>query len=246
MNASDQVFIPVQYADSDSTVNAGARIESESRFNPATTLVYVAAGKTEKVAEPVSEFIRFLIERWEADGKKLKDLAATAVGENGKGLAKSMPSQIKLRTSDASFYSAAKLAGPLGYADLPELVTAAYAWWRSADRTQLPTNGRGSPVAEAIRDALKYGVTQDQIDRVLQRLPMDRYDEMSGGWWLMRFLEEQSLDRDAAAARLGRERSPHATLKVATDRSAKSKQARRDANAAAKTSRAPTSETKTR
>ena len=238
MNASDQVFIPVQYADSDSLVNASERGESESRFNPATTLEDVAAAK-EKVAEPVSEFIRFLIERWEADGKLLKDLAKAAV------LAKSMPSQIKGRTSDASFYSAAKLARPLGYNDLPDLVFAAYTWWRSPDRTQVPGTDQASPVAEAIRLALSYSVTQDQIDRVLTRLPPERYDE-GVMWWLSKFHEEQTLDRDAAAARLGRERSPLATAKTASDRTAKSKQARKDANVAAKTSRPPTSETRTR
>lgn len=86
----------------------------------------------QKVAEPVSEYVRFLISRWEADGRRLYVLAKLA------GLAKSMPSQIKAGTSDVGFYSAERLAGPLGYRNLPSLVEAAYVWWNSADRTKKP------------------------------------------------------------------------------------------------------------
>lgn len=196
----------------------------------------MAAKKTEKVAEPVSEFLRFLIERWEAGGGRLNALAAQA------GLAQSMTSQIKLKTSNASFYSAAKLAGPLGYEDLPALVTAAYAWWRSADRAVMPEGEGGTAqpvVAEAIRDALKYSVTQAQIDRVLLRLPPDRYPEMSGGWWLSRFLEEQSIERDLDGVRRGHERSPQVAKKQANERNAKQTKARASANADAKTTNPP-------
>lgn len=141
----------------------------------------------ERVAEPVSEFIRWLIERWEADGKLLKTLAAEA------GLAKSMPSQIKARTSDASFYSASKLAVPLGYRDLPDLVTAAYAWWRSKDRSRLPESTAESPIAEGMRVAMNYGVTQAQIDRAIGRVqPPEIRERLPAGEWLRIFLDEHS------------------------------------------------------
>lgn len=161
----------------------------------------------EKVSEPVSEFLRFLITRWEQDGKTLKSLAQAAT------LAQSMPSQIKARTSDASFYSAAKLAGPLGYTDLPELVTAAYAWWRS-DRSEAPDTSAtsASPVAEAMRLALSYAVTQEQIDRVMTRLPPEKYTHKDALWWLARFHEERSLDAEQAANRRAREAAPSIAL----------------------------------
>lgn len=241
MNASDHVFMSNQYADSDAGVNSTSASESESCCISRATFDVVAAKKTEKVAEPVSEFLRFLIDRWEADGRLLKDLAAEAE------LAKSMPSQIKARTSDASFYSASRLAVPLGYADLPALVTAAYAWWRSADRTQMPPTSEDEAhpiVAEAIRDALKYAVTQEQIDRVLQRLPPERYAEMPGSWWLSRFLEEQSLDRDLEGLRRGRDRSPLAAGRHDSERRSREAKARASANADAKASKPPRSKTK--
>src|SRR5690349_7540647 len=110
VNASDQVVIQEQYAHSDSR----ARHPDDSRFRTATEIaanVQEMAEKSSPEPEPVSEFIRLHIERWERDGKLIKDLATAA------GLAKSMPSQIKARTSNATLYSARKLAGPLGYRD---------------------------------------------------------------------------------------------------------------------------------
>lgn len=145
--------------------------------------------KLQKEAEPVSEFIRELITRWEQSGKLLKDLAAES------GMAKSMPSQIKARTSDATLYSARKLAKPLGYADLPDLVNAAWAWWYS-DRKSLPTSAPEAPRTEAIRLAESYGVSREQIDRVLERWPLAEFGDKDALWWLARFHEERTIDAE--------------------------------------------------
>lgn len=163
--------------------------------------------------EPVSEFIRFLITRWEGDGKKLYELAAQA------GLAKSMPSQLKARTSDASFYSATKLAKPLGYADLPDLVHAAWAWWHS-DRTVVPAGAAESPRAEAMRLAAQYGVTQQQIARVLERFPLPQFAHADTLWWLSRFHEERTIEAEQSAALLALGRQATAAAKAGAKKQA--------------------------
>lgn len=151
-----------------------------------------------KPDDPTTEFIRFLIDRWEKDGKLLKDLAAAAE------LAKSMPSQIKAGTSAASFYSAAKLARPLGYADLPALVVAAWDWWRSGDRSVVPAAASATdPQAEALRIIQSYGVTQAQVARVLDRYPRSEYSHKDTLWWLAKFHEARSDDADRASVARG-------------------------------------------
>lgn len=113
------------------------------------------------LAEPVSEFIRFLIAEWEGQGKKLNALAKEA------RLAKSMPSQIKAGTSGGGFYSAARLAVPLGYRDLPDLVNAAYEWWHS-DRKTRPQRrvAGGTSAARASLELVAGGLgyTSDEVD----------------------------------------------------------------------------------
>ncbi len=178
--------MPEQYADSDYLVNRDSRSGIRITALSAAKLAEVDAVRE---SDPTTEFIRVLIRRWEDGGGKLKDLAAAA------GLAKSMPSQIKARTSAASFYSATKLAKPFGYADFPDLVNAAWTWWQS-DRTQIPAGHVETPRAEAMRLAVGYGVTQDQIGRVIQRFPSPRYDHHDALWWLSRFHEERSLDAE--------------------------------------------------
>jgi len=69
---------------------------------------------TPKEPEPVSEYVRALIEQWEQSGKQLKDFAEKA------GLGKSMPSQIKARTSNVTNYSGAKIAAIWGM-ELPRV-----------------------------------------------------------------------------------------------------------------------------
>ena len=188
---SDQLMSE-QYADSDSNVNAQGvdliRILSSQR----PRLRGVAA--RERVSDPVTEFIRFRITQWENEGKTLKALAEVS------GMAKSMPSQIKARTSDATFYSATKLAGPFGYKNLPDLVNAAWQWWHSADRSVSPASSAGSPRTEAIALAMSYGVTEAQIARVLERFPADEFAHSDELWWLSRFHEQRSLEAEQSAA----------------------------------------------
>lgn len=163
----------------------------------------------EQAPEPVSEFLRHLIERFEAGGGKLKDLAHEA------GLAKSMPSQIKARTSNASFYSAAKLAPPLGYRDLPDLVVAAYTWW-SSDRSKTPPGAAETPATEAMRIAAEYGVTATQIARVVERLPPAEYAQKDALWWLAHFHAERSLEleRDRELRAMGHEAAENAKTRA--------------------------------
>ncbi len=201
MNASDQVVMHGQYADSDSKVNTchGIRIRTLAQ-NGAKLMKVVDKPTKPKEPDPVSEFIRFLIEDWEAKGAKLYVLAERA------GLAKSMPSQIKARTSDASFYSAAKFANAFGFRDLPELVTAAYAWWRSSDRTMMPNLERESALAEALRLAESYSVTKEQIDRMLRRFPEDENLDEDPLWWLSKLHEIRSEDATKAAKAMAAQR----------------------------------------
>lgn len=127
----------------------------------------------EDVAEPVSEFLRFLIAEWEAEGKLLYVLADQA------GLAKSMPSQIKAGTSNASFYSASRLAAPLGYRDLPSLVTAAYAWWKSDRKARPERRGVGGKSAARLSleaAAAELGYTADEVDTAAMVAAMVRGD----------------------------------------------------------------------
>lgn len=184
--------MPDQYADSDCRSIGNPEVSIRTLSETATNLAIVA--EKESIDDPVSEFIRELIRRWEGSGKKLYVLAAQA------GLARSMPSQIKARTSAASFYSATKLSRPLGYADLPELVNAAWAWWHSADRSQIPELSIESARAEALRLAHSYGVNADQTRRVLERFPLPQFAHKDSLWWLARFHEERSLDVEIAGA----------------------------------------------
>ena len=126
----------------------------------------------EDLAEPVSEYLRFLITEWEDAGKTLKDLAAQA------GLAKSMPSQIKARTSNASFYSATKLGPIFGYRDLPSLVTAAYAWWKSDRKTRPERRAGGKSTARLMLEtvAAEQGYTADEVDTAAMVAAMVRGD----------------------------------------------------------------------
>ncbi len=190
LKASDHVVMLNQYADSEHVVNGAAPKRIRITISAGAKFPKVAA--KEQATEPVSEFLRELIRRWESDGRKLKDLAEAA------SLAKSMPSQIKARTSNASFYSASKLATPLGYRDLPDLVQAAYAWWAS-DRATIPGSVAATPLAEAMDLAAEYGVTQTQIARVIERFPMSAYAHKDTLWWLSRFHEERSLDAERDA-----------------------------------------------
>lgn len=189
-----------QYADSDCQVNASSAGGIRITALAAAKLAKVETKKRE--SDPVSEFLRELISRWEASGKLIKDLAKAA------GLAKSMPSQIKARTSNASFYSAAKLAKPFGYKDLPDLVSAAWTWWES-DRKTIPGGHRETARTEAMRIVAEYGVTQEQMARVLERFPLPKYEHADALWWMSRFHEERSLDaeHERELLALGREKA---------------------------------------
>ena len=108
-----------QYADSECVVNVGSDDRIRIAATPANIVGDMASVRPAD-PDPVSEFIRELIAQWERADKKLKYLAKAA------GLAPSMPSQIKARTSAATFYTATRLARPFGYRDLPALVDAAW------------------------------------------------------------------------------------------------------------------------
>ena len=204
VKASDQVMHE-QYADSERWVNGPGPTRIRTLSQNGATFQKVA--DQQKEPEPVSEFLRFLISRWEADGKKLYRLAEEA------GLAKSMPSQIKAKTSDASLYSARKFAKPFGYADLPDLVNAAWTWWHS-DRSEKPASAAESPRAEALRLAESYGVTRAQIDRVLAHFPLPDYGHQDALWWLARFHEERSRDAERAGAELAARRAVEAEARA--------------------------------
>jgi len=202
-----------QYADSDSDATPICReririqypnVANLREMPPKSPRPPAPAAPPTKEFDPTSRFIRFLIAEYEEGGGKLKDLAAKA------GLAKSMPSQIKARTSGASFYSAAKFARVFGYRDLAHLVAAAAVWAQQEDQTKRPS-GQETPREEAVRLALGYGLTVEQIDRVLSRLPSPDFDNQDALWWLARFHEERSLDD----ARAGQEK---AQRYVETDR----------------------------
>lgn len=95
--------------------------------------------------EPINEYLRFLIDKWEHDGRTLKSLAQAA------GVGQSVPSQLKAKTTGAGFTTAEKLAKPLGYGSLEDLVKAAYAWWNSSrvERPDADLSGR-TPVTLTI------------------------------------------------------------------------------------------------
>lgn len=140
-----------------------------------------------KPREPVSEFIRSRIIAMKTEsGITYKALAKSA------NLAPSMLSQIIARTSDATFYSAGRLARPLGFRDVPTLVSAAYAAWHKspavADDEPYPA------LAAAVRIGLEWGITAAQVDRALKRYPPAQFGAMDEFWWLSRLHEERSYD----------------------------------------------------
>lgn len=178
-----------------------------------------------KEPEPVSEFIRFLMERWQADGKRLNALTDAA------GVAQSLASQIKARTSDATFYSASRFARPLGYRDLPHLVIAAYEWWGSKDRNQMPDVSAESPLAEATRLAQQYAVTHEQIGRVLARYPAADFADKDALWWLTKFHEERTFDLERAAVQRAETRAEEHAGKVRKRKQAETREAKQKLSA---------------
>jgi len=151
------------------------------------------AEKSGKQSDPITEFIRYRIALWQQNGGLINKLADTA------GLTKSMPSQIKARTSAATLDSAPKFAAVFGYGDLANLAVAAGAWWDSSDRHVIPSVAVRDPQAEAIRLVQPYGITQQQIARVLERYPKAEYEHKDTLWWLAKFHESRSDDADAAS-----------------------------------------------
>ncbi|MCL2724799.1 MAG: hypothetical protein FWD69_10220 [Polyangiaceae bacterium] len=174
------------HAHSYSDLNVGVNREIRIRRLRVDTVPLMA-----KEIEPVSEFLRHLIAQWEAEGKMIKDLAAEA------GVAQSLPSQLKARTTNASFYSATKLAKPFGFPDLAALVSAALAWdgTTGVSALHLATSSR----TEAVRIAERYGATTEQISRALQRYPEADFARKDTLWWLARIQDERALDAEREA-----------------------------------------------
>jgi len=184
-----------QYADSDSRVKARASAQFRTLSEARATMVEMRAKKiaapktgTLETEEPISAFIRELIRRWQNDGKLIKDLAKEA------GLAPSMPSQIKAKTSDATFYTASKLARPFGYRDLPALVLAGWEWFHEGRFESVQAHAPEPASAEAVRLAKRFGMTDEQIHRVLVRWPLADYPDQDELWWLARFQEERQAE----------------------------------------------------
>lgn len=115
--------------------------------------------------EPVTAYVRHRIERWEAEGRTLKEMQLLGWGKKS-----SMPSQVKAKTSAVTNVSGPIFAKVFGFADYPELVATAYAW----ARTGKDATAEGSALAEGVRRALEYGVTQDQIDRAIASVGEER------------------------------------------------------------------------
>lgn len=174
-----------QYADSDSDVKRFVSQESES-LSPRSGTVRAMGGKD---AEPLAEFVRHLIRQWEARGRTLRQLKLDA----GWPKSNSQVDQIK-KGSSVTEYTGTKLAVPLGYQDFPDLVSAAYRWWRSQDRALIPDSEAETPLAEAIRLAQQYGVMHAQIERAIARVPPDAQPALDALSWLSLFHDEKSLD----------------------------------------------------
>ncbi len=166
----------------------------------------------EESPEPITAYVRHRLEEWETEGRTLKELIVRG-GFGGKGGKSSMPSQVKNGTSSVTNVTGPKFAQAFGFADYPELVSAAYAWMRAEDKSAL--SPQGGPLAEGIRIALGYSVTQAQVDRVVAAVG-DRRDRLDGLEWLGLFLAERSLDARIdsellAAARAAEARKPRLT-----------------------------------
>lgn len=165
--------------------------------------------------EPLAEFVRLLIGRWEASGQSLRSLKLAA----GWTKSNSQVDQIK-KGSSVTEYTGSKLAAPLGYRDFPTLVSAAYTWWGAKQRGEPEPVVENSALTLAIQTAREYGVTGEQIERVIQSVPLDQRELLSDATWLQGFLQARAwaleVDRDLLAA--GR-------AAAATERSNKKKQA---------------------
>lgn len=152
-----------------------------------------------RAPEPVSEYVRHLIEKWEADGKLLKDLAKRA------GLGTSMPSQIKAKTSDVTNYSGPKLAAAWGWS-YPELVSRAYAWWARRESGASEDEAPHSARVEAMDRAKGLGATEGAIQRVLASHDGPEFDELDEMAWVAMFLNEALQERTLRARGKARER----------------------------------------
>lgn len=177
-----------QYADSDSDVKTSLPHESESCTAFAPTLQVMGAHVPKDEPGPLAEFVRLLIQRWEDEGKTLRALKIAAEWPK----TNSQVDQIKAGSS-VTEYSGSKLAKPLGYKDFPDLVAAAYAWWR-AGRKAIPKSEAETPLAEAIRIARGYAVTQAQIERAIAGVPAVAQAGLDALTWLAMFHDQKSLD----------------------------------------------------
>ncbi len=137
-----------------------------------------------KKSEPVTEYVLKLLSDWEASGKKLKDLDT--------GMAPSMTSQVKGRTSAVTNYSGPRFAKAFGMT-YPELVSRAYAWFASersagsaAELTHAPPPAR----AEAIAFACEHGATMEEIEAVLAKYGGPAFDGEDVWGWLEIFKRE--------------------------------------------------------
>lgn len=148
-----------------------------------------------KEPEPVSEFVRQLLEEWETSGKTFKALAKAA------GLGTSMPSQIKGRTSDVTNYSGPKLAKVFGMT-YPELVSRAYEWWAAKQRGEAPpTDVQHPDRSRAIEMAKTFGASDDAIRRVLQSHNGPEFEDLDGQAWMLMFLQEAQNEHRAASVK---------------------------------------------
>lgn len=138
----------------------------------------------------MTAYVRHRLEQWEESGRKLKELVA--LGDFGNGIKSSMPSQVKNGSSAVTNFTGPKFAKAFGFADYPALVQAAYSWASGAVGVDVPPK-TGGALAEGIRLAVGYGVTERQIDRVVAA-NADRREHLSANDWFAAFLAEQKLD----------------------------------------------------
>ena len=149
------------------------------------------AVKKENAPEPVTAFVRFLIERHRAANGQLTEIVERGGFASAPGKKSSMVSQVQ-KTSLVTNITGPKFAKAFGYADYPELVQVAYAWARSADKSVLPRSN--AALTEAIDLAFRYGITQAQVDRAIASVGSERLEHLDAPEWLALFHFQRSTD----------------------------------------------------
>lgn len=110
--------------------------------------------------DPITDYLRFLMGEWERSGKTIKSLAAAA------GVAKSLPSAIKLGTVNAGFYSVSKFAKVFGYFGYEDFVKAAYSWDRTGRTARPDVAGDGQSPATTLlaKMGIELGYSPEEVE----------------------------------------------------------------------------------